>query len=94
MSSNFDKSIEIIEPMMNFILMTLKKLLIHVKKPWLELRSQTIEIVCGFITVTVINSLRDVRGVLISFFLGDGSKWIFFQKNSLRHFLALTFNLK
>lgn len=36
MSSNFDKSIEIIEPMMNFILMTLKKLLIHVKKPWLD----------------------------------------------------------
>jgi len=68
MSSNFDKSIEIIETMMNFILMTLKKLLIHVKKPWLELRSQTIEIVCGFITITVINSLRDVRGVLISFF--------------------------
>lgn len=34
MSSNFGKSIEIIETMMSFILTTLSKLLKQIKKPW------------------------------------------------------------
>ena len=70
MSSNFDESIEIIETMKTFILTTLKKLLKQIKKPWLEqgVISRELDVV-ALLHSSALMSLRDVREVLISFFL-------------------------